>query len=167
MMRRGQTLSTDMLAAFAIFIFISDASILLWQSQVTRAQQVGSRNWIEGAARSASSQLLSPGEPSNWEIADFTKTPLHSFGLTSSNNVIEWGKMSRAIDLTSSPANYQMVKQNLGLECCEMWFGIVYSNGTVVGSFGRQVPENISIVTIDRKAMLNSSPVTARLRVWQ
>jgi len=59
------------------------------------------------------------------------------------------------------------VKQNLGLECCEMWFGIVYSNGTVAGSFGRQVPENISIVTIDRKALLNSSPVTARLRVWQ
>jgi len=166
-MHRGQTLSTDLLVAFAIFIFISDASILVWQGQVIKAHELGNRNWMEGAARAASSQLLTSGEPSNWEVVDLAQTPVHSFGLASSSNVIEWNKVEKAMDMGSDPASYQMVKQNLGLECCQLWFGVMYSNGTVVGSFGNPPPNNVSSVTIDRKAMLNSSPVTVRLRVWQ
>jgi hypothetical protein len=43
----------------------------------------------------------------------------------------------------------------------------MYSDGTVIGSFGNQTPANSSSVTIDRNALLNSSPVVVRLRVWQ
>ena len=167
MMFRGQVISTDLLVAFAIFIFIADASVLLWQSEMVRARELESRNWAEEVARAASSQLLTPGNPSNWELIELNENSLRSFGLASSSNVIEWRKIERLRELKGNPENYYIVKQALGLGCCEVWFGVMRSNGTVVESFGSEPPKGSSSVSIDRKALLNSSPVTVRLRVWK
>jgi|GEM_PF-3699955 len=167
MMFRGQVISTDMLASFVIFLFILDASIILWEGELAKAEQMEERRWLEEAARAASNQLLSPGDPENWEMMDVNETSLHSFGLTSSNNVIEWRKVERAGELGKKRENYYTVKRALGLECCEVWFGVLYSNGTVIESFGEVAPKNTSLVSIDRKALLNSSAVLLRVVVWR
>ena len=167
MMLRGQVVSTDLLVAFAIFIFIVDASILLWETELARVKELDSRNWAEEVARAASSQLLTPGEPSNWEFIELNESSLRSFGLTSSSSVVEWEKVRRVGEMKGNQAYYQTIKRALGLECCELWFGVTYSNGTTVESFGNEPPKESPSVSIDRKALLNSSPVTVRLKVWR
>ncbi len=167
MMSRGQIVLTDILVAFAVFILIADASILLWEYELGKVADTANRNQMEELARAASSQLLTSGEPSNWEELDaLNDSSLHSFGLTSSSNVVEWSKVQKISQL-SDPSSYGAVKRSLGLECCEAWFGVLYENGTVIGSFGNGTRSNGSSISIDRKAILNSSPVTVRLKVWQ
>jgi hypothetical protein len=167
MMHRGQIVFTDMLTAFAVFLLIADASILVWESEFMKAGDVESRNLMEEAARAASNQLLTPGEPSNWELIGLNESSLHSFGLTSSSNVIEWNKVKRVSELKGNPNSYPLVKRALGLERCEAWFGVLYENGTMIESFGNEPPKDSPSVSIDRKAILNSSPVTVRLKVWK
>ena len=166
-MLRGQVISTDMLVAFVVFIFIADASILLWETEMMRAGEAEGNRLAEEIARAASSQLLTPGDPSNWEIIELNETSLHAFGLTSSRNVIDDKKIERIKDMKGNPADYPIIKRALGLECCEVWFGVLYSNGTVIEDFGKRAPKDSPSVSIDRKAMLNSSPVTVRVEVWK
>ncbi|QLJ52758.1 MAG: hypothetical protein Sv326_0583 [Candidatus Fermentimicrarchaeum limneticum] len=166
-MRKGQLISTDMLVAFVIFILIADASIIMWQSELSRAGDIESRNFADEAARSASNQLLTSGDPSNWNLIELNESSFHSFGLTSSSNVVEWDKIEGLRQLKGDPAKYGMVKRALGLEFCEVWLAVLYSNGTVIESFGEVAPQGTPSVSIDRKAMLNSSPVTVRLEVWR
>jgi hypothetical protein len=167
MMRRGQIVVTDVLTAFAVFIMIADATILLWDSQLMKATDAENRNMMEEAARAASNQLMSPGNPSSWQLIDINNSSLHSFGLTSSSNVIEWSKIQRIGQLNGDPKSYSVVKEALGLDCCEAWFQVLYENGTAVESFGNEPPKDSAAVSIDRKAILNSSPVTVRLEVWR
>ncbi|MEM3555135.1 MAG: hypothetical protein QXF56_00195 [Candidatus Micrarchaeia archaeon] len=164
MMFKGQVISTDMLVAFVIFLFILDASVLLWGEKLAKAKQIEDERWLEDVARAASNQLLTPGDPADWEVSG---SSLNSFGLTSSDNVIKWEKFERMEELAQEPESYYSVKRALGLECCEVWFGVTYSNGTVIKSFGEIPPKNKSVISIDRKALLNSSVVTVRIEVWR
>jgi hypothetical protein len=166
MMLRGQVVLVDTLTAFVIFILIVDASILFWESETARVGYSQSMGWNEEVARAASSQLLTPGSPSNWEFINLNSSSFHSFGLTSSENVIDSGKLQTLESLKGDPANYQIVKKGLGLDCCKMWFGVLYPNGTLIESYGNAPTSNSSSVSIDRVAVLNSSPVIVRLKVW-
>lgn len=167
MMRKGQIVLTDILTAFAVFILIADASIFLWEYEIARAGNVQSSNLMEDAARAASNQLLTAGEPSDWQVMDLNQSTLHSFGLTSSGNVLAWDKVERIGKLRGDSKSYGKVKGALGLDCCEAWIGVLYENGTGIESFGNAPPNGIAAVSIDRKALLNSSPVTVRITVWQ
>jgi hypothetical protein len=167
MMHKGQIVTTDILTAFAVFILIADASILLWGNELVKAGDSQNRNLMEEAARAASNQLMTPGEPSNWQFMNMSNSSLNSFGLTSSSNVIEWSKIQRIGQLNGDVGNYTVVKNALGLNGWEAWFAVLYENGTMIQSFGSQPPADSAAVSIDRKAILNSSPVTVRLEVWR
>jgi hypothetical protein len=167
MMHRGQVITIDILTAFAVFILIVDASVLLWGYELTKLGDSQSRNMMEEVARAASNQLMTSGEPSDWQLSDINSSSLRSFGLTSSSNVVEWSKIQRIGQLNGNQGNYTVVKSALGLDSWEVWFGVLYENGSMIQSFGSQPPAGSSAVSIDRKAMLNSSPVTVRLEVWR
>lgn len=166
MMRKGQLVVADVFTAFAVFLLIVDASILMWDYELFSAGQIQSNNLMEEAARAASSQLMTSGDPSNWQLVNITNVSLHSFGLASSPNVIDSGKLQALGVLSQNPGSYPAVKKALGLDCCDMWLGVLYENGTVAGSFGSPPPSSTQVVSIDRKAALNSSMVTVRLEVW-
>jgi hypothetical protein len=167
MMHKGQMVMVDILTAFVVFILIADASVLLWEDALLRATSVENRNAMEEAARAASNQLLTPGEPSDWQLIDINDSSLHSFGLSSSGNVLSWSKVQKMGQLNGNPSSYMVVRRALGLDCCEAWLSVLYENGTTIQNFGNAPTQNSSAVSIDRKAMLNSSLVTVRLEVWK
>lgn len=167
MTHRGQIFITDLLTGFAVFLIIIEVTMLLWDNQIAKAADAESRNMMEEAARAASDQLLTAGEPSDWQVINLNSSQLHSFGLASSANVLAWDKVQRIGELNGDPKSYSNVKEALGLDCCEAWVQVLYENGTLIESFGKETPNGSAAVSIDRKAMLNSSPVTVRLEVWQ
>lgn len=164
-MSKGQVLSIDLLIATAIFLFILNTSVLIWNSELSRKNDMEARKWMEESARTTSNQLVtSQGDPSDWQnLQELNESSLHSLGLVDSRNMLNQKKVDKLSLLSNT--NYALIKRVIGLEAYNVTIYLISNKSSMI--FGTEPASEEGVISVDRFALLNDSKVTIRMKVWR
>jgi len=127
---RGQFFSPDLVIAFGVFIF---GLVLFFGASNSVFAQVELFDEIKSADEVAhmvlNSLVLSPGEPSNWDVVDFED--VNAYGLSYSPNMLDRHKVAMLLEDLNS-ADYLVVKEKLGFGPYDFHLQLIDSSGSVV-----------------------------------
>ncbi|VVB75369.1 Uncharacterised protein [uncultured archaeon] len=133
--QRGQFFSPDVMAAVGVFLF---ALAFFWSASSSIYSQTElidlRRTADEGAHMALNNLVLSAGEPTNWVSEDFLD--INSFGLAKSPNVLDREKTVALMNNLNSDANYQKVKEKLGLGVFDFRLVLLDSAGAIFNESG-------------------------------
>ncbi|MCB9358935.1 hypothetical protein H6503_03320 [Candidatus Woesearchaeota archaeon] len=156
--KKGQIVIYDFIFGFIIFIVLISITTLLWFTNGARvAQDLEQDTKLKIAHDVAIILTNTPGDPDRWEYEslDYCKNLNCTIGLALDNNVLSEDKVSRFIEMASSPTvNYSRVKELLNIKEYDYQLIIRHKNGTIMSSSGIDPENNISasitrIVRID------------------
>jgi hypothetical protein len=160
---KGQLWSFDMAASVVIFFSALVAFMFAWNYMAMQNSQDTDMKEMNTLAMMLSDQLVrTPGIPSDW-----TSSTVSSIGLASGENVLNATKLGELLNL-----DYGSAKTMLGLARYEMLIEVNYTDGTPVYVGGRQVSYGnaasgaVTVVPVDRRALLDGKVVGLRLTLW-
>lgn len=165
---KGQVISTELVLTFGIFMVALLVFLYIWsevsydylQSQVDQEMQVV-------ALGISDSLVLTPGDPSDWEISSSVSS-IYSFGLASSPNVLSAAKLSK---LQSFNTSYSDAKTGMGAGSFEVSVIANTLNGTPIyqfGTHGDELAQNISSIKETRLVMLEDGALMQlSIQIWR
>ncbi len=131
---------------FALAFFWSASSSIYSQTELLDLR----RSADESAHTVLNNLVLSAGEPSNWVPAEFSD--INAFGIASSPNMLNREKTLSLMNKLNSDANYQSVKEKLGLGPFDLRLILLDSDGVVINESG--VDLNAGSIALNPKLLL-------------
>lgn len=166
--KKGQLISTEAILSFAIFLTGLMVFAFAWNfvSQAYYTDQA-ERQMQFALIAVSDAAVLSPGDPSGWEVSAAPQNA-SSFGFAQSRNVLSPTKLAALQSLNAS--NYDTVRERMGAGRFELYISVESQDGTVQYAFGNPAAAGsatVSAVSAERLALLNNQAVTLKVQVWR
>ncbi|MBR9707560.1 MAG: hypothetical protein GOV15_03940 [Candidatus Diapherotrites archaeon] len=162
MFSKGQGVSMDLVFAMFIFLFIFTVFITTWFINVDNAYEERTLQRLKQVSYETTDLLVSNrGQPVNWHLS--TATDANVIGLASNPKyrVLDPDKVAALVS-----ADYNSMKDTLGLEGYDYYFSIQNSNGVVVQSLGTNNNDVRYSITARRVVSFNGLKHSLLLKTW-
>lgn len=157
---KGQFSSLDAMLAIGGLLLIITLSLATFAAMYEKMSASVARKDMELRAYYAFGQLLSPGNPPNWQEA--APGAATNFGLEAENSVLDSGKLD-AFNSTMA-SNYSLARDRLGLSAYNFSVTVSnYYNSSRMYLMGATNPSDS--VTMSYVSTLNGSLVLVRMMV--
>ncbi len=171
---RGQFFSADLMFASVAVVALAAITVFAFSRADSAQSQDELRSQLSASASDALAALVqSPGNPSNWtRFGKMDSAQISGIGLASSPGVLDYDKVSfffSSINRASANANYSNASMLMGLRKAGYDFSVsIYdsSGATLFSTNASAQPSQNNSASAERLALLNATPVRARISVW-
>lgn len=164
---KGQIFSTEMMVSFSVFLGAIIIFLFVWNTMYnnyTEEQSDGKMQVVLIGISDAA--VLSPGEPSNWEMASGMQA--NSYGFATSRNILSPSKLYAMQGYFAT--NYTDMKDRMGAGGYDLFIEVKDTEGNAYYSFGSQADtadSSVSAVSADRLALMDGGIVNLHVQLWR
>ena len=160
---KAQFFSIDLFVALAIFILVITLVMDLWSSIRERKSSFEQIASMQMLLHDLADQLIrTKGDPSNW-----TAENVNSIGLVIEDRVLSQSKL-----LNFTEMEYNKIRQIFGISS-EFYFRVTDLNDSTISINDKEIEQGrapinaTDILSVERLALLNQTPVRVYLMLWR
>jgi len=160
MSRKSQITVLDLFISFGMASLLVVFIVLGWNSYTNLLARGQREKFIELQAMQTLDLLIkSPGEPVDWE-KNIASSEV--FGLAMSDRNISQKKLD-ALSLSS----YNQTSRMLGIDLVDFQLLVRHMNGTELFRYGKALPANKPVITLQRLAGHQNTTATVEIAMWE